>query len=186
MVRDYKRYKEFYRPVVVDSKPLDLARAKDRFSMIVLNRMVLAKVAMDSDYEGSYFQLDRKRWYSLTHSTRMQEVENYGEPGQCLLPAGTGHGYIWRLASLARFEERDGGVYVELEAIALSRDIPASLRWMVNPIVRRISRSSLRTSLEQTRAAVGQEVASARSKTRGPVAQIAPRRGAEHRRTASN
>ena len=45
-------------------------------------------------------------------------------------------------------------MYVEVEAIALSRDIPVSLRWLVDPIVRRISRSSLVTSLQQTGDAV--------------------------------
>ena len=50
-------------------------------------------------------------------------------------------------------EERDGGVYVEIEAIALSCSIPAMLQWVVEPIVRRVSRSSLTTTLEQTRAA---------------------------------
>ncbi len=162
VVRNYGRYKEFYRPVVVDSRPLGPGGEPDRFSMIVLNRMLLAKIAMDSDYEGSYIQVDDRRWYNTTHSTRVQEVENYGEASECRMAEGTGSGYIWRLYSQSRFEERDGGVYVELEAAALSRDIPVSLRWMVNPIVRRISRSSLLTSLEQTRAAVGAVVAAER------------------------
>jgi hypothetical protein len=48
----------------------------------------------------------------------------------------------------------DGGVYIELEAIALSRDIPFSLRWLIDPIFRRISRSSLVISLQQTEDAV--------------------------------
>lgn len=154
VVRDYNHYKEFYRPVVVDSKPLPRSTADDRFSMLVLNHAIFSKIAMDGDYAGSYTQVGPKRWYSVTQSTRVQEVNNYGEASECLLPEGTGSGFVWRLYSLARFEERDGGVYVELEALALSRDIPASLRWMVNPVVRRISRSSLLTSLEQTRDAV--------------------------------
>lgn len=154
VLRDYGRYKEFYRPIVVDSKPLSPTGADDRFSMIVLNRVLFARNAMDSDYQGSYIQIDGRRWYNITYSTRVQEVENYGEGSESRLAEGTGSGYIWRLYSISRFEERDGGVYVELEAMALSRDIPVSLRWLVNPMVRRISRSSLLTSLEQTRDAV--------------------------------
>jgi hypothetical protein len=154
VVRDYNHYKEFYRPIVVDSKPLAHSSADDRFSMLVLNHAVFSKIAMDGDYAGSYTQVSPKRWYSVTQSTRVQEVHDYGEASECLLPEGTGSGFIWRLYSIARFEERDGGVYIELEALALSRDIPGSLRWMVNPIVRRISKSSLLTSLEQTRDAV--------------------------------
>ncbi len=61
---------------------------------------------------------------------------------------------IWRLFGITRYLERDGGVYLEVEVIGLSRDIPASLRWLVEPIARRISRGSLSTSLRQTENAV--------------------------------
>lgn len=50
--------------------------------------------------------------------------------------------------------EGEGGVYFEVEAIALSRDIPAMLRLMVEPVVRRVSRNSLATALRQTQEAV--------------------------------
>ena len=55
---------------------------------------------------------------------------------------------------MTRYEEREGGVYIEIEAIALSRDIPASLRWLVEPVVRRVAKASLTNSLQQTRDAV--------------------------------
>jgi hypothetical protein len=58
-----------------------------------------------------------------------------------------------------RLEERDGGVYAELEAIALSRDIPAAFRLFVTPIVRRVSRDSLATSLHQTKVALDASMA---------------------------
>ena len=70
------------------------------------------------------------------------------------MPENEGSGLIWRLFGITRFEERDGGVYVELEAIVLSRDIPASLRWLIEPIVRRVAKGSLAISLQQTRDAV--------------------------------
>ena len=61
---------------------------------------------------------------------------------------------MWRLYSIARYEQRDGGTYVEVEAIALSRDIPLGLRLLVSPIVRHVSRNSIFTSLLQTKDAV--------------------------------
>ncbi len=51
-----------------------------------------------------------------------------------------GSGLIWRLSSIKRLEERDGGVYAELEAIALRRDIPVAFRLIAMLIVRRVSR----------------------------------------------
>jgi hypothetical protein len=69
---------------------------------------------------------------------------------------------VVKLYSIVRYEERDGGVYLELEAIALSRDIPAALRWMIEPIVRKVSRPSLVMSLEQTAEAVRSSTSFAR------------------------
>ena len=79
-------------------------------------------------------------------------------------PTNTGRGLIWRLYSISRFEQRDGGVYVELEAVALSRDVPGALRWLVDPIVRRTSRSSILVSLEKTEGAVLEISRAARDK----------------------
>jgi hypothetical protein len=154
VVRDYSRYKEFYKPTVIDSKPVSQVGTQDKFSMLLLNKALLKRIALESDYESSYVQIDSRRWYSLASATRVQEIDDYGQPGERKLPPDEGRGYIWRLYSVSRFEERDGGVYVELEAIALSRDIPVSFRWIVDPVVRRVSRDSLSTSLRQTSDAV--------------------------------
>ena len=154
IVRDYGRYKEFYAPNVIDSKPLPETDDGKAFTMVMLNKALFSKTALDADFRESYVRLNDRQWYGIVYSTRVQEVESYGQPGQRELPADAGSGYIWRLHSLSRFEERDGGVYVELEAIALSRDIPGSLRWLVNPIVRRVSKGSLLVSLQKTQQAV--------------------------------
>ena len=58
------------------------------------------------------------------------------------------------IGSIARFEQRDAGVYIELEAIAMSREIPAALRFVADPSVRRASRNSLLASLQRTEEAV--------------------------------
>ena len=122
--------------------------------MRVVNKEVVAETALDMEYETCYFKIDDRRWYSTTHTTRVQEIRHYGRPDEQELPPDHGSGYVWRLYSVARFEQRDGGTYVEVEAIALSRDIPTALRWVVNPIVRRVSRNSMLVSLQQMKEAV--------------------------------
>jgi hypothetical protein len=154
VVRDYGRYQDIYRPNVLDSKPMVTNDWEDRFSLLLMNKSVIARTALDSDYRSCYTRLDDRRWYSIAETTRIQEVADYGASSQRTLPENQGSGLIWRLYSVTRFEERDGGVYVEVEAVALSRDVPGSLRWLVDPIVRRISRSALTTSLQQTQDAV--------------------------------
>jgi hypothetical protein len=154
VVSDYDRYKEFYRPTVIDSRALARRGREDSFSMVVMNKLLFLKSALDSSYKCSSIRVSDRRWFTVCETTRVQEIENYGAADEHTLPEGEGDGFIWRLFSITRFEERDGGVYIELEAIALSRDIPISLRWIVEPIVRRISRNSLETSLRQTERAV--------------------------------
>jgi len=153
-VRHYGDYKDFYKPTVVDSKSLGTDGACDKYSMIVINNETVAETALDIEYETCYFKTDERRWYSIAHTTRVQEIRHYGRPNEQELPPNQGSGYIWRVYSTARFEARDGGVYVEVEAIALSRDVPVALRWIVNPIVHRVSRNSMLVSLQQTEAAV--------------------------------
>jgi hypothetical protein len=53
-----------------------------------------------------------------------------------------------------RFEEKDQGVYVEVESISLTRDIPTGLGWLIKPFVTSIPRESLLMTLGSTRTAV--------------------------------
>ncbi len=122
--------------------------------MLLMNKSVISKTALDSDYRASWFRVNDQRWYGVSETMRIQEITGYGTSGQHTLPEDEGTGLIWRVRGITRFEERDGGVYVELEAMVLSRDIPVALRFVVSPIVRRISRESLLTSLRQTQDAV--------------------------------
>jgi hypothetical protein len=170
VVRDYDRYKKFYPPSVTDSKSLDADGPANRFSLLLVNKEAVAKTALESEYEACYLQFTEKQWYGLVYSTRVQEIRNYGHPSETKLPPDEGTGYIWRIYSVARFEERDGGVYMELEAMALSRDIPAMLRWAVDPIVRRVSKNAMLTSLRQTAEAVGSKEGLATPPPAGHVA----------------
>ena len=154
VVRDYDKYKEMYRPGVLDSTSHGIVGVKDLFSMRLVNKSVVSKTALDADCEASYIRVDEHRWYGFSNTTHILEVDKFGTPEQHTLAEDQGTGLIWRLSSITRLEERDGGVYAELEAIALSRDIPAAFRVFVTPIVRRVSRDSLATSLHQTRIAI--------------------------------
>jgi hypothetical protein len=154
VVRDYGRYKDLYAPNVIESALLRQTDTEDTFSLRMLNKAVVAKFALDTEFQNTYTRIDENRLYSTSYSTRVREIENFGLADEHEAPANTGRGLIWRLYSTSRFEQRDGGVYVELEGVALSRDVPGALRWLVAPIVRRTSRSSMVVSLEKTEGAV--------------------------------
>ena len=154
ITEDYDRYQEFYRPSVIASKTVARQDSSDYFSMQLMNKAFFLKTMLDADYQATNVRVDERRFYSVSRSTRVQEIEDYGRPSQHRMPEGQGGGYIWKLFSIGRLAQRDGGVYIELEAIALSRDIPAAVRFVVDPIVRSVSRNALLTSLLQTEEAV--------------------------------
>jgi hypothetical protein len=154
VLRDYARYKKFYPETVIDAEAIATTETRDRFSILMANRSFLLKTVFRADYESCRIQVDDRRSYSISQTTRIQEIEGFGGPAQRILEEGKGTGVLWRLYSITRIAERDGGVYLEIEAIALSRDIPASLLWAVEPIVRRESRNALANSLQQTKNAV--------------------------------
>jgi hypothetical protein len=159
VVRDYDHYADVYKPGVIDSHLIGNEGTKDLFFLRFVNKSAVAKTALDCQGEASYIQIDQHRWYGYSVISHIREVAQFGTRDQHTLPEGEGLGLMWRLASFTRLEEADGGVYAELEALALSRDIPAAFRLIVTPIVRRVSRDSLATSLHQTKVAVDAEKA---------------------------
>lgn len=153
LVEDYNNHKNIYKPEVIDSRLLNRNGNDFKIFLRLLKKKVLT-VVLNTEHEVRYFALDRARWHSRSYSTRIAEVENAGKPDQRELPVGRGHGFLWRLYSYWRFHERDGGVYVECEAISLTRTVPTGLGWLIEPIIKNLPRESLYNTLRATREAL--------------------------------
>jgi hypothetical protein len=152
MVEDYPNHKNIYRPEVTDSRLL--SRHGDDFHIFLrLVKKQILTVVLNTEHDVHYARLDRTRSYSKSFTTRIAEVEDPGS-GERERPPGHDHGFLWRLDSFWKFEERDGGVYLECRAISLSRDVPAGLGWLINPIIRNLPRESLSNTLRETRQAL--------------------------------
>jgi len=153
IVQAYGRHKEFYRPEVVDSRILSRTGPDFEVALRLLKKKALT-VVLDTEHAVHYEQRDATRWWSRSRSVRIVELEDPGKPRERQLPPGTGHGFLWRLNSYWTFQELDGGVYVECEAISLTRDVPRGWGWLIEPIVRNLPRESLANTLRATRSAV--------------------------------
>jgi hypothetical protein len=128
VMHDYDKYKDYYKPVVAESKAFSCTSTNQEFSMVWKSRALFVTTVIESRYQSRDVEVDARRGYNVANTTEVRQIEDYGRPAAHALPPGTGNGFIWRLHSILRYEERDGGVYLELEAIALSRDIPAAFR----------------------------------------------------------
>jgi hypothetical protein len=151
---NYDEYKTVYKPFVTGSKLLGCSSRESEFSMTWRRRVLFVNAAIEGRYRTQHGLVDAHRGYSVASTTQVVEIANYGGRNEYRFATDTGHGYVWRLHSITRYAESDGGVYLEVEARALTRSIPASLHWLIDPIVRRLSMNSMTTMLRQTRDAV--------------------------------
>jgi hypothetical protein len=180
-VRDYDHYKQYFQPTVVDSRALAHSEQDDQYALRWVNKVLFVNAGVDAKCRTQYIRIDEHRRYATSYSTDLQEIVKYGESDEHDLAPDVGSGYVWRLYSFARYQERDGGVYVEIEALALTRDIPLSLRFLVSPEVKRLSRKSLSDSLQQTRAAVqGFTPAADNASAHDPAENRAPHVGSQN------
>ena len=156
IVQDYDRRAELYKPDVSASRTL--AHKGDDFKMFLrLHQKKFTTVDFNTTYDVHWGTVTPTKVYSNSISTRIAEVKDPDKPDGDELPVGTGHGYLWRLNTYWRFEEKDGGVYLQCEALSLTRDMPTGLGWLLKPLVTSIPKASLNRALGQTRNVVQQE-----------------------------
>jgi hypothetical protein len=156
--QDYDHPQDYFRPDVMRSKIL----RHDGNHFLVQLRFYEKKVItsiLDTEHEVNYTALDSTHEASRSRTTRIQEVDNAGRSDERLLPEGHDRGFLWRMNTYWRFEEKDGGTYVESQSISLTRDIPTGLGFLVGPFVTSIPHESLSFTLTTTRAAVLERMA---------------------------
>lgn len=107
-------------------------------------------VVMDMSYDITFERLDARRGYSMSRSTRISEIDSPGTAAERTLSSSEEHGFLWRLNTYWSYEERDGGLYLQVESVSLSRSIPHGMGWAVRPLVESIPRESLEFTLRST------------------------------------
>ncbi len=155
---DYDHHQDYFRPDVMRSKILRHEGNNFTIEMRLYKRKVITTV-LDTEHEVHYTLVDSTHAWSRSRTTRIQEVDNAGETDERLEPAGHDRGFLWRMNTYWRFEQKDGGTYVECQSISLTRDIPEGLGWLIGPYVTSVPRESLTFTLATTRSAVLQRIA---------------------------
>lgn len=152
LLRDYNNHRKVF-PEVIDGRALE--RDGDRVRVYLrLRKTKVITVVLNTLYDAEFRRVSDKQAWSKSVSTKITQVSKAGTPQEHELPPGEDQGFLWRLNSYWRFLERDGGVYVECEAISLSRGVPMLLSAIVSPIVRQLPRESLEKTLLAARRAL--------------------------------
>lgn len=153
VLQDYENETEIYKPEIHRAKLIERNGNVSKIFLQFYNKSIVT-VVLNEYSDVIETRLGSTRLQSASHSTRIAEVVNPGSPDEHERADGDDHGYMWRLSSYWRIEEKDGGVYVQNESITLSRTVPALLAWLANPLVKSIPRDVLFHTLTDTRNAV--------------------------------
>jgi len=153
LLQDYDHHASYYAPDVersrIEQHDADHYRVFMRF-----RRHKLVTVVLNTEQDINYFRDSPTRAHSRSTAIRIREVADPGTSQESEKSPQSDNGFLWQMETWWRMEERNGGVYVQNEAITLTRDIPTGLGWLIEPFVTSIPRETLEFTLGATRKAV--------------------------------
>jgi hypothetical protein len=144
-VQTYDDRDKFY-PEVEESRLLS-RRGDDFHIYLRLKRTKILTAHYATEHDVTYRRYGAARASSRSVATRIRELEDPGTERERELPPDKDRGFLWRLNSYWRFEERDGGTLVECESLSLSRPVPQAVAWLVRSFIRSVPRESLESTL---------------------------------------
>jgi hypothetical protein len=148
-VQDYDQHAKYF-DEVEESRLLQ--RDGDVFkTSLKLRRKKVITVQYRTEHVVEYRRHGDTRASSKSAATRIAQLENSGTPDEREKPPGRDSGFLWRLNSYWRFEQRDGGVVVSCESVSLSRAIPRGLEWLIGGYVESVPKESLEKTLRSIR-----------------------------------
>jgi hypothetical protein len=149
LMKNISAYPQHFSPQVLQAKVLTQQGDHLQAFMRVRQKHVIT-VVMDTTYDITFGRLDDQHGYSLSRSTRVSEIGSPGTAEEHTLPADEEHGFLWRQNTYWTYEEGDGGLYMQIESVSLSRSVPNGLNWIVQPFIEKIPRESLEFTLRST------------------------------------
>ena len=150
LMKDYEAYPQIFSPQVMEAKILKKEEGGDPHHFTVLMRVRqhhVITVVLDTTYDVNFGQLDAQHVYSISRSTHISEISSAGTAKEHALSGGEEHGFLWHLNTYWSCEQRDGGIYVQIESVSLTRSIPTGLGWVIRPFVESVPRESLEFTL---------------------------------------
>ena len=147
LMKNFNGYPQTFAPQVVRASVLTPHPDNHFTATMRVRQHHVITVVMDPTYDVRFGRLDAQHGYSISRSTKIAEIGSAGTAKEHALSESEEHGFLWRMNTYWSYEERDGGLYMQVESISLTRGIPAGLGWAVRPFVESVPRESLEFTL---------------------------------------
>ncbi len=156
LLRDYGRYQKVYAPQVISARVL--AQDGNHYqTMLRVSQKHVITIVLDTNYDIHFFPVTVEpdansgaHGYDISHSTQITEIGDPGTAKEHALDSNHEHGFLWRLNTYWSWEEGDGGLYMQIETVSLTRSIPTGLGWAIGPFINSIPRDSMEFTLRAT------------------------------------
>jgi hypothetical protein len=153
VMRNFEIFPRIYSPEVL-SASVPLKEGNHYHVAMRFRQQHIITVVMDMTFDQTFGRLDAQHGYSLSRSMKITEIDAAGTPQERPVSVDKEHGYLWRLNNYWSYEEADGGLYIQVESVSLSRSVPKGLGWAIGPFVNSVPRESLEFTLRATRDAL--------------------------------
>ena len=153
VLQDYDHHSATYAPEVQRSKLIS-HHGDDFTAYLRFVKKKVITVVLDTYHQAHYAKIDSTHAYSRSYTTKVAEIEDPGTAGEREKSADEEEGFMWKMNTYWRFEERDGGLYIQCEAITLTRNVPFGLAWAIEPFITSIPKESLTRTMAATRQAL--------------------------------
>ena len=157
VLNSYDRYSDIYKPLIRKTSVVEHDGDTLKLNVVAVQKAFSVTAAVETDVDIQIARPASDRVCITANAVRIQEIADYGQPSEHAFPEARRPGYVWRALIVDRLEQRNGGVYVELETISLSRGIPVEVRWLIKPLTENLPRKMVTDMLDDMRSAVSQE-----------------------------
>ncbi|HML15554.1 MAG TPA: hypothetical protein VK419_00950 [Bryobacteraceae bacterium] len=144
-LQDYANRKRFMWPEIIDSRTLSRQGNDFEVYLRVSEKSIISGV-LDMNLQITY----RMHNHDLAIDSRSEKIVEVAGADAPVGSSSRDRGLLWALNHYWRMAEADGGVYLECEALTLSRRPPAMARWIADPLIAQAARKTVINTVRAT------------------------------------
>jgi hypothetical protein len=148
---------------VLSSSVLELRPRWMKVAVRVHRKLILSAV-FDTEHEVTFERHGASRASSWSRATKIVEIADAGTPKERPKGEQEDRDLLWTWHAYWRYEQTVSGVVMECESITLSRPVPMLLKPIAGPLVNKVARESMESTL-----------IALRERFRAPAAPVPPR-----------
>jgi len=144
-LKDYSNRKHYMTPEIIDSRTLN--QKGDEFQVYLrLSETGVISGFFDLNLRINYWMSG----HDLAIDSRSERIVEVSAAEAQEGSSIADRGLLWALNHYWRMTEGDSGVYLECEALVLSRRPPGAVEWIADPLIARAARRTLINTLRAT------------------------------------